>query len=57
MTPYLAQPGGLARLPTDNVNFSGDAEAIFLGHMEKLYGVGQGAGSGQYSGSVRFVLD
>ncbi len=57
VTPYLAQPGGQVRLPTDNVNFSGDAEAIFLGHMEKLYGVGQGNGSGQYSGSVGFVLD
>ncbi len=57
VTPYLAQPGGQARLPTDNVNFSGDAEAIFLGHMEKLYGVGEGAGPGQYSGSIGFVLD
>lgn len=57
VTPYLAQPGGMAQLPTDNVNFSGDAEAIFLGHMEKLYGVGQGPGSGQYAGSIGFVLD
>jgi len=57
VTPYMAQPGGQARLPTDNVNFSGDAEAIFLGHMESLYGVGGNGDAGSYKGSIGFVLD
>ncbi|MCF6302228.1 MAG: type II and III secretion system protein family protein [Devosiaceae bacterium] len=56
VTPVMAQPGGQVRLPTDNMNFSGDAEAIFLGHMQRLYGVGEGSG-GQLNGSVGFVLD
>lgn len=56
VTPVLAQPGGQVRLPTDNMNFSGDAEAIFLGHMQRLYGVGEGS-MGQLNGSVGFVLD
>ncbi len=56
VTPVLVTPGGPARLPTDNLNFSGDAEAIFLGNMQRLYGVGQG-GTGQLNGSVGFVLD
>ncbi|VAW21928.1 Type II/IV secretion system secretin RcpA/CpaC, associated with Flp pilus assembly [hydrothermal vent metagenome] len=57
VTPYMAQPGGQVRLPTDNVNFSGDAEAIFLGHMESLYGVGGNGEAGSYKGSIGFVLD
>ncbi len=57
VTPYMAQPGGQPRLPTDNVNFSGDAEAIFLGHMESLYGVGGNGDAGSYKGSIGFVLD
>ena len=56
VTPVMARPGGQVRLPTDNMNFSGDAEAIFLGHMQRLYGVGEGGG-GQLNGSVGFVLD
>ncbi len=56
VTPVLAHPGGQVRLPTDNMNFSGDAEAIFLGHMQRLYGVGEGS-TGQLNGSVGFVLD
>ena len=36
---------------------AGDAEAIFLGHMEKMYGVGTDGMRGSYSGSVGFVLD
>jgi len=56
VTPVLVTPGGPSRLPTDNLNFSGDAEAIFLGNMQRLYGVGQD-GTGQLNGSVGFVLD
>lgn len=57
VTPYLAQPGGQPPLPTDNMIFASDAEAIFLGHMEQLYGVGEPAGAGLYNGSVGFILD
>jgi pilus assembly protein CpaC len=56
VTPVLTQPGGSVRLPTDNISFSGDAEAIFLGHMQRLYGVGE-PGTGQLNGSVGFLLD
>ncbi len=56
VTPVLAEPGDQVRLPTDSMNFSGDAEAVFLGHMQRLYGVGEGA-PGQLNGSVGFVLD
>lgn len=60
VTPYIAEavhnPGPL---PTDDLQFAGDAEAIFLGHMEKMYGVGDPIGSmrGGYDGSIGFVLD
>jgi pilus assembly protein CpaC len=57
VTPYLAQPGPRPELPTDSVTIAGDAEAIFLGRMESMYGVGPGGMRGSYSGSVGFVLD
>jgi pilus assembly protein CpaC len=47
---------GKPNLPTDDMVPAGDAEAIFLGHMEKQYGVGGGI-RGTYNGSVGFVLD
>lgn len=57
VTPYLAQPGAMPELPTDGMVVASDAEAIFLGRMEKMYGVGPGGMRGSYSGSVGFVLD
>jgi len=57
VTPVLASVGAPEQLPTDKLVFAGDAEAIFLGHMEKLYGVGNGVGSASLHGSVGFVLD
>ncbi|MCB1516067.1 MAG: type II and III secretion system protein family protein [Hyphomicrobiaceae bacterium] len=57
VTPYLAAPGNRPRLPTDNLEFAGDAESVFLGHMQRLYGVGEQAGQGQYNGTVGFLLD
>ena len=44
-------------LPTDAYQLSTDAEAIFLGQMEKNYGVGSDQFRGGYDGSVGFVLD
>jgi pilus assembly protein CpaC len=57
VTPYLAQPGVRPELPTDSMVVAGDAEAIFLGRMEKMYGVGPSGMRGSYNGSVGFVLD
>ena len=57
VTPYFAEPGYDQRKPTDNMQVAGDAEAIFLGHLEKMYGVGNDGMRGTYKGSVGFVLD
>jgi pilus assembly protein CpaC len=58
VTPYLAQAGAAPSLPTDSAVAAGDAEAVFLGHMQKLYGVGDpNAAAGQYHGSVGFTLE
>jgi len=58
VTPYLATTDGPdAAKPTDGMAVTGDAEAIFLGRMEKMYGVGGEGMRGSYSGSVGFVLD
>jgi len=60
VTPYLVAPSPVNAIavPTDHVQASSDAEAIFLGRLEKQYSVGGGAGMrGSFSGSVGFVLD
>lgn len=57
VTPRLAFAGDAPALPTDGMVIAGDAEAIFLGHMEKMYGVGPNGMRGSYDGSVGFVLD
>ena len=56
VTPVMAQFGE-PDLPTSNMVIAGDAEAIFLGHIEAMYGVGSDGMRGTYSGSVGFVLD
>lgn len=60
VTPYLVQPSPANSIPvpTDFSTAASDAEAIFLGKMERLYGVaGTGDMRGGFSGSVGFVLD
>lgn len=57
VTPILAYPGPMPQLPTDDYVVAGDAEAIFLGRMEAMYGVGPDGMRGSYDGSVGFVLD
>jgi pilus assembly protein CpaC len=57
VTPYLAYSGPMPELPTERVGITSDAEAIFLGHMEKMYGVGPEGMRGSYDGSIGFVLD
>lgn len=60
VTPYLVgpSPANSIPVPTDNMAYASDAETIFLGKMETLYGVaGSGSMRGGFSGSVGFVLD
>lgn len=57
VTPYQAEVNAPVALPTDAYQLSTDAEAIFLGQMEKNYGVGSDQFRGGYDGSVGFVLD
>ncbi len=58
VTPYLAQPTNTKpELPTDRMQFANDAEAIFLGNIETMYGVGPAGTRGSYDGSVGFLLD
>lgn len=59
VTPYLSTPMiGKPNLPTDNFVPASDAEAIFLGKMQRNYGVGGNAEMrGGFQGSVGFVLD
>lgn len=60
VTPYLveASPANSIPLPTDRSTVASDAEAIFLGKLETMYGVGgSGEMRGTFNGSVGFVLD
>ena len=58
VTPFFNDPGPMPELPTDGVVAAGDAEAVFLGHMQKLYSVGNPASpSSDYHGSVGFALE
>lgn len=58
VTPYYARAKQeMPILPTDDLKFAGDAEAIFLGHIETIYGVGPDGMRGSYDGSVGFLLD
>lgn len=60
VTPYLVgpSPANSIPLPTDRTAVASDAEAIFLGKLETMYGVGStGEMRGTFSGSVGFVLD
>ena len=60
VTPYLVapSPANTIPVPTDNSAVASDAEAIFLGRLENMYGVaGSGEMRGSFSGSVGFVLD
>ncbi|MBE7734207.1 type II and III secretion system protein family protein [Devosia faecipullorum] len=60
VTPYLVNPSPVNSIavPTDNSLIAGDAEAVFLGKLEHMYGVGAtGEFRSGYSGSVGFVLD
>ena len=60
VTPYLVapSPANTIPVPTDKSYVATDAESIFLGRMENMYGVaGSGEMRGGFSGSVGFVLD
>ncbi|KKB77033.1 hypothetical protein VW29_18905 [Devosia limi DSM 17137] len=58
VTPYLV--GSSIHppvLPTERSAVASDAESIFLGKLETMYGVGSGGMRGGFSGSVGFVLE
>lgn len=58
VTPVLAMPEDTRPLlPTDNMVPATDAEQMFLGKMEAMYGVGPDGMRGGYDGAVGFVLD
>ncbi|MBJ3784649.1 type II and III secretion system protein family protein [Devosia sediminis] len=60
VTPYLVapSPANTIPVPTDTSRMASDAEGIFLGRLENMYGVGAtGEFRGGFSGSVGFVLD
>ncbi|WP_240232074.1 type II and III secretion system protein family protein [Devosia lacusdianchii] len=60
VTPYFVSPSPANSIPvpTDTATIASDAEAIFLGRLENMYGVaGSGEFRGSISGSVGFVLD
>src|SRR5690606_8955844 len=60
VTPYLVgpSPANTIPVPTDRSVVASDAEGIFLGRLENMYGVSNsGAMRGSFSGSVGFVLD
>lgn len=60
VTPYLVapSPANTIPVPTDTTTIASDAESIFLGRLENMYGVGGNAPMrGSISGSVGFVLD
>ncbi|KQN76860.1 hypothetical protein ASE94_18180 [Devosia sp. Leaf64] len=59
VTPYLVNPAPVNTIPvpTDYSVPASDAEGIFLGKLEKQYGVGPGGMRGSFNGSVGFALD
>jgi pilus assembly protein CpaC len=60
VTPCLVnpQPAGTVPVPTDFTTVASDAEGIFLGRLENMYGVSAtGEFRGSFSGSVGFILD
>ena len=59
VTPYLVNPSpaNAIPVPTDYSVPASDAEGIFLGKLEKQYGVGPGGMRGSFNGSVGFALD
>lgn len=60
VTPYLVSPSPANSIPvpTDRTTMASDAEGIFLGRLETIYGVGAtGEFRSGFSGNVGFVLD
>lgn len=59
VTPFLVNPAPVNSIPvpTDYSVPASSAESIFLGKLEKQYGVGTGGMRGSFSGSVGFALD
>ncbi len=57
--PLVVRPVPAAKLQRPDQNFtpSGDANAVLMGRIHKIYRAGDGAPSGSYSGPFGFILD
>jgi pilus assembly protein CpaC len=58
VTPYIVRPTSDDKLTSPDKNFrpSSDAQAILFGHLNKVYGSGDVVPSGEYTGSVGFIV-
>ena len=59
VTPYLVQPTSRQQLatPADGLAPAADREADFLGHLNRIYGRGEGAPSGGLKGDYGFIVE
>ncbi len=54
VTPILVRPTSQLNTPDKGYIPPGDAEAVFMGRINKVYG--NGTGAGQYNGNVGFIV-
>jgi len=59
VTPYLVQPTARQQLatPADGLAPATDLKADFLGHLNRIYGKGEGAPSGGLKGNYGFIVE
>jgi pilus assembly protein CpaC len=59
VTPYLVQPVSRQQLatPADGLFPATDLKADFLGHLNRIYGKGEGAPSGGLKGDYGFIVE
>jgi len=59
VTPYLVHPTSRQELaaPTDGLAPATDLKADFLGHLNRIYGRGEGAPSGGLKGDYGFIVE
>lgn len=59
VTPYLVHPTSRQQLatPADGLAPATDMKANFLGHLQKVYGKGEGAPAGDLKGDYGFIVE
>ncbi|MES1179971.1 MAG: type II and III secretion system protein family protein, partial [Hyphomicrobium sp.] len=59
VTPYVVQPTSRQQLalPTDGLAPATDLKADFLGHLNRIYGKGEGMPSGGLKGDYGFIVE